>query len=364
VWCRATGDGVLNAVHQTHLAPDGVLNSVVELADPSTITIHIAVAYVTFGGVDLLVQRLRKRCGSDGWSKSSKCLVTCFDYGITDPKALVEWNKLPNASVRIHVGNLLTTAQLTPVRPFHPKVYIVSGPKRCGVVVGSANLTERGLTTNVEVVSVMPDAKEGEVGALWDGLVSASVALTPDVLAMYQKLREATVIPPVDPPVVITTPAGTAGTLWDAISDGTVKPMGFARFWVEGGSMSSGGSKNQLEIPRGGNRFFGYTFKNYDNNHHVIGQPPLISGPNSWTDRRLTWHGNNKMERLNLPTASQGGFDYPQTAVLFRRVSGGYELQVADWQSGVARGWRNASSAIGQTYKLGENSPRTCGFLP
>lgn len=351
-------------VYQSHLVPDSVLNSFVELVDPATTAIDIAVAYVTSGGVDLLVERFKKRCGPAAWSTIPKCLLTCFDYGITDPKALIEWAKLPNATVRIHAGNLLATGQLTPVRPFHPKVYIVSGPKRSGVVVGSANLTERGLTTNVEVVSVMPNVVKAEAAALWDSLFSASVDLTSEVLAAYEKLRKAAVVPTVDPPVVVTTPAGPGGTLWDAVAAGTVNPMGFTRFWVQAGSMSSGGSANQLEIPRGGNRFFAYTFQNYDGDHHVIGQPPLISGPNTWTDRRLTWHGNNGMERLNLPTANQGGFNYPQTAVLFRRVAGGYELQVAGWQSSVAKGWRNASSANGQTYKLGGNSPRICGFLP
>ena len=34
---------------------------------------------------------------------------------------------------------------------------------------------------------------------------------------------------------------------------------------------------------------------------------------------RTPWHGNNRMERINLPMPAQGGFDYRDPAGLFRR---------------------------------------------
>ena len=43
---------------------------------------------------------------------------------------------------------------------------------------------------------------------------------------------------------------------------------------------------------------------------------------------RIPWHGNNRMERINLPTPAQGGFDYCDTAVLFRRQAEGFEIEV------------------------------------
>src|SRR3546814_14038983 len=61
--------------------------------------------------------------------------------------------------------------------------------------------------------------------------------------------------------------------------------------------------------------------------------------------RRLTWHGNNKMERMNLPTAAQGGFNYADSAVMFRRLTNGsFELIVTPWESDLARSWRQASA--------------------
>lgn len=68
----------------------------------------------------------------------------------------------------------------------------------------------------------------------------------------------------------------------------------------------------------------------------------------------LTWHGNNRMERMNLPTATQGGFDYADTAVMFRRlVDGSFELIVTPWDSDLARSWRQASALRQTLFRLG-----------
>jgi hypothetical protein len=149
----------------------------------------------------------------------------------------------------------------------------------------------------------------------------------------------------------------------DAVTGGAVDATAFDALWIEAGSMSSSGSHSQLELPRGANRFFGFSFNSYDHDHHTIGHPDLVSGGHSWTDRPLTWHGNNRMERLNLPTPAQGGFVYEGTAILFKRVTTGFQVSVAPWDSDVAASWRAASRAKGQEYRLGQSSPRTCGLF-
>jgi hypothetical protein len=82
-----------------------------------------------------------------------------------------------------------------------------------------------------------------------------------------------------------------------------------------------------------------------------------------WTDRPLTWHGNNMMERINLPTRAQGGFNYPDSAVLFRRHSGGFEISVLPWDDDVVVARRAASDAIGALFRLGERGQRVCGLF-
>jgi len=66
------------------------------------------------------------------------------------------------------------------------------------------------------------------------------------------------------------------------------------------------------------------------------------------------------MERFNLPTMSQGGFDYQNTAVLFRRHEGGFELNVVPWNDDGAVAWRAASDALNKVFRLGKVGQRIC----
>lgn len=80
----------------------------------------------------------------------------------------------------------------------------------------------------------------------------------------------------------------------------------------------------------------------------------LRSGGRIWNDRLLTWHGDNRMERMNLSTAAQGGFDYADTAVMFRRLAdGSFELIVTPWDSDLAHSWRQASAQRQTLFRLG-----------
>ena len=60
------------------------------------------------------------------------------------------------------------------------------------------------------------------------------------------------------------------------------------------------------------------------------------------------------MERLNLPTRTQGGPAYADSAIMFRRLAEGYfELIVTPLNSDLARAWGQASSQTGNLYRLG-----------
>jgi hypothetical protein len=69
------------------------------------------------------------------------------------------------------------------------------------------------------------------------------------------------------------------------------------------------------------------------------------------------------MERFNLPTRSQGGFAYKDSAILFRRLDdGSFELIVAPWDSDLARSWREASAQKGTLFRTGGTS-RLVGLI-
>jgi hypothetical protein len=168
---------------------------------------------------------------------------------------------------------------------------------------------------------------------------------------------------PVPPPPVVIRP-GEKPVFGDEVTAGRLLPMSYNHFWIEVKTLS-GGSGSQLELPRGSNRFFGFDYDDYENAAHVvdIGYPVLTCKGKVWTDRPLRWHPNNRMERFNLPTLTQGGFGYQNTAVLFRRHERGFELNVLPWNDDGAVAWRAASDALNRVFRLGRRGQRICGLF-
>ena len=119
-----------------------------------------------------------------------------------------------------------------------------------------------------------------------------------------------------------------------------------------------------LAAPASRPPLFGLVFNDYDfPDKKTIGVPTLRAGARTWTDRLVTWHGNNKMERINLPTRSQGGFVYKNSAILFLRLEdGSFELVVAPWDSDLARSWREASAQKNLLFRSGGTS-RLVGLI-
>jgi HKD family nuclease len=361
----------MTRVSQDPTHPGTTLDAIRDEADPSVERIRLAVAYVTRGGVRLLVNALRPRLGA-AWPNIAKAIVTSFDFGMTDPAALVELQS-EGFSVSISDPTVMHRPLMRPVSAFHPKIYSLSTPVEHRYVVGSANLTDRGLTINSELAEVVhvatPDLDFEE---WWAALAASATTLTPAIRADYAARRTVTtVVRPHevgDPPLVTASfpapPASAPTGTFEAAVDSGLDPTAYENFWIEAGSMSSGGSHNQLELPRYGQLFFfGPGFTLYDNAHHEIGRPTLLGIGATWTDRRLTWHGNNRMERINLPTQAQGGHAYPGTAVLFRRTPLGFELRIAAWTSPIALSWREASTLNGTVFRLGAASTRVCGLF-
>ncbi|MGV1868208.1 MULTISPECIES: hypothetical protein [unclassified Rhizobium] len=224
---------------------------------------------------------------------------------------------------------------------------------------------------NTEAAWAQRDIPSAQIDTAFTSAGFETVPLTEALLAAYEALRVVQPPPPAiqqeAEPVSLPTPPVAAATLLFrlAIENGAINPADFNAMWVQGEALQ-GGSRNQLELPRGGHRFFGFWFTQYDYPDNLtIGQPVIRSGTSVWTDRRLTWHGNNRMERMNLPTAAQGGFDYADTAVMFRRLAdASFELIVTPWESDLARSWRQASAQRNTLFRQGSIATnRVVGLL-
>jgi HKD family nuclease len=106
-------------------------------------------------------------CHMSGWArlelavkkcKGSVRLMTGLEFCQTEPALLRAWNRLsvsPNFRPRVMTSESAF---------FHPKVIVVSAPGEKFALVGSGNLSEGGLRTNIECFAYIAD--EGQVGTL------------------------------------------------------------------------------------------------------------------------------------------------------------------------------------------------------
>ena len=321
---------------------------------------QVAAAYVTVSGSDILFDAVFNEVGTV-LESMPKTLVTSFDFGLTEPEALRRWYQMDNSRVYVSGANRLAQGSLLPERAFHPKLYSFGRDSgTCGLLVGSANLTGRGFSVNTEAAWIQKNSPQDKIDEAFAKVRYGTTVLTESLLDAYEELRKKQPPPPeiekeVKPvPAPEPTDAEAIPLFRTEIENGNINPANFHAMWIHGEGLQ-GGSGNQLELPRGAHRFFSYVFDQYDfPNNLTIGQPLIRSGARIWEDRPLTWHGNNRMERMNLPTLSQGGFDYRNSAVMFRRLKDdSFELLVTPWDSDLARSWRQASAQRRTLFRLG-----------
>lgn len=349
--------------YQNPARANSVLDEIVSAFGPETTAMNVAVAYVTWEGARTLISALADAVGQN-WEHVAKTLVTCFDFGHTEPAAL---RFLQENGIEVRIANLAAGAaiRLAPnPSSFHPKMYVSLTQAGGRAVIGSANLSRRALTVNSEVVATVDLTDPDPALAVWDELIGTSVELTDTILTAYEAVRptKRAATPTDEPPVPAIADPGTVPVFRVAVETGAVEPPQYQAFWVEVG-YTSGGSGNQLELPRRGQTFFGYDFDDYDDEHHTIGTPILVVGDRVWDDRPLTWHGNNRMERINLPTQAQSGLVYRDRVVLFQRAGDRFEITVADFGSARANRWRDESAAGGTLFRVSEGSDRLCGLI-
>lgn len=334
-----------------------------EATDGTVTHVRWAVAYITSKGCKRLMEVILPRIGLARWMRVSKTVITCVDYGLTEPDAVQILCDLPNCTVMLSSPETLDSPRFIPRFAFHPKLFIFDKPQRGSVVSGSANLTESGMTSNTEIVTL--DEHDHSWELVWERVLDGAIPFDRALLARYREKRERTPIPPLETPqqpAPVVEP-NSLPLFWDQVDSGAIVPDTFRDFWVEAGSMSSSASHNQLELPRGANRYFGYSFARYNRAQADIGHPLLFVGGKPFSNRKLAWHGDNGMERIYLPTAAQSGLAYEGSCVLFRRKQSGFQLTVMPWNDVGAVACRAASLERNTTFRLGAASPRICGLL-
>ena len=149
----------MHLVVQTPSMPEQILRALGGLADPSITAIKFGVAYATHAGSKILCDLLTSKMGDERWNRVDKTLISCVDYGITEPSALLYWRALPNATVMLRNVELLANSSLIPLRAFHTKFYEFRGANETNFATRSANLTERALISNTEMLPYILDVR-------------------------------------------------------------------------------------------------------------------------------------------------------------------------------------------------------------
>lgn len=289
-------------------------------------------AYATQSGVvafDLAV-------GGDFWDDVPSKWLFGIDYGRTQPQALRFMMERPNSEVRIYDGAWVVEKDgFLPRRDFHMKTSFLINKKetRFGMVVGSGNFSSNGLRHAAECGASFRTNIEVEFKrTFWSAFNTAQTLwndATPaqDVIELYENRWKASEI-------------NEARVLNDTVSSYD----NVSAFWIEAGyvTRNRGADRpgNQIDMPRGMNRYFGFDASDDLLANSIIGrvtfQPPfggLISN-----NLRL---GNNKMEKISLPIPERHGFDmYDGKVLVFAPIDDRFRmwaLEAADFEAAFGR---------------------------
>ena len=356
-------------VVQNQYRPGVMQSGLLDLMRDGVVSVRVCSAYVSMAGSQMLLDGIVRSSMNGNYRNVEKTIVTSLDFGLTEPDALRLWRDTDNSRVLVAGAPRLRAGSLTTYAAFHPKLYIFGRHDgSIGSLVGSANLTNRGLTINVEAGWLeMRHRSPGPVNEAWNAAIRQAVELTPEVLDLYSEHRQR--VPPEYRDEKIEPGSGAPQVQQDfayGVMAGADVNLGeYGQLWVQATRLS-GGARTQLELPRSSHQFFGAAYEGYDYERvEHIAEPTLVAGNRIWANRPVTWHGDNRMERINLPSLSMGGYEYENSLILFRRIGPDkFEFRVYPWDSDAARGYVDASRIAGLVFRVGDRSPRITGLLP
>lgn len=129
-----------------------VLVPVIETAND----IRIAVAFVSGDGLLQIMPSVRKVLDMGAYVE----FLVGMDSRATDPNAIKELYALSRKTPR---ASLFCFASRTSSAIYHPKMYLAKDGQTATAIIGSSNLTRRGLTTNIEANLVIQDDVHAEI---------------------------------------------------------------------------------------------------------------------------------------------------------------------------------------------------------
>jgi len=313
-------------------------------------------AYASLGGVQQFLSIVESK---GNWRHIRKEFLIGLHHAISEPSALEDLRRVPNAQVRAFIprGRLsIDVFDATPL--FHPKVLAISAAGNEHVrflQAGSANMTVQAIGTqpkNYEF-SVACQAEGSEsvdssnyFDTWWSAIWNQSREVDRDFIRRYARLRRDVLE---QNPILRST---------------TEAPQSIAEaeyFFLEVGAGSGPpGSRHQVEFPESLARFFG---EPQQNRRDIT----LRQHGRVWRTRPLSYKRTTygvPIWRLGMPTQPSGGVPISFRAIQFKRTADPevFKFEVVDVDSDQYREWVNLANLDGHLGSTRGQGARQYGF--
>ena len=344
---------------QRHPNHNGAISQeIIAAIPPNANRIRLAVAYIRNSGVIDLENAVNRIAGDGAWNNINKDIITCFDYGITQPQAIRKLINTPMTQVFIQNPEAINSPGFRPRHSFHPKVYEFRGDNTTNVVIGSANFTKAGWGANFEAIVCEMNASQtrcAEIDQFWNAMLVDSIPATHNLINDYRDALARRMAPV------------TRNIRFSRMVDrGMFLPQNYNNFWVDAGPMRSGESRNIVELSRNTGKFFGVNYAALGQapvpapRHIRLGQAHLVFEGQP-TNCGYIYRTREKMERIQeLPTNE----DYAHTVMHFTRMPNGtFEVEVYPRHSDEAQGFETVSGQRNALFQMLGRDGRRFGFF-
>lgn len=138
---------------------------------------YFSVAFINFSGLQLLLDSFKKLEEKNVEGK----IITSTYLNFTEPKALDRIKRFKNINLKIFIANNK--------KGFHNKVYIFENEENYKIIIGSSNITQRALKSNVEwnvmIISKKDTSFVEEVLEEYDKIWNSTYLVNDEFLCRY-----------------------------------------------------------------------------------------------------------------------------------------------------------------------------------
>ena len=329
-----------------------LIRSACERTNPDRIC--AAVAYATQGGVAELEAALGE---SPGWKKASKRWLVGIDHCRSEPAALSHLARLPKSRVRIFDGGFVSgRTGCVPRYSYHPKTWLLLGPKRSAVVVGSGNLSYTGLLRGIEAAAAVSGSKTDTIKDMrsWFSDQWREATRFAAIEDRYRKEHDSVENRRRPPPSEDDAVPESASKTGQLRPDDLRKLRVCRHLWIEAGNVTRNlgldRPGNQLMMQRNTRVFFGFAAADLKRDS-LIGNVSIWFDAYRRPDRTLRF-SNNLMDVLTLPVPGQEGpEEYDRKTLHFERI-GVREFRLTIGRPADVRRWKKRSASIAGGFSM------------